>query len=90
LLSGKSNLFWKFPTCSQKSGCLLDGIVELFVVPRASAKSGEHPKFRVTTAHVERASQKIHSLSLPIHITLSNITICPFQQKRTVYFHATQ
>jgi hypothetical protein len=26
----------------------------------------------------------------PIHVTLHNVTICPFLQRRTVYFHATQ
>jgi hypothetical protein len=55
-----------------------------------SQKSGEHPELRGTTRDVERASQKIHSLSLPIHVTLSNVTTCPFLQRRTVYFHATQ
>jgi hypothetical protein len=59
------------------------------VIPCASPKSAEHSEFRVITAHAKPLRKSTHFLhQYTSH--LYNITICPFLQRRTVYFHATQ
>jgi hypothetical protein len=59
------------------------------VVPCASPKSAEHSEFQVITTHAEPLRKSTHFLHQYMS-HLYNINICPFLQRRTVYFHATQ